>query len=201
MKEVTDDEFLKFVIHHHKDIKELNKIYEAAKADLPQCAGREVAKAILDMGNGFFKKQGLEVTDHSEGPWWCDPQLYDKKTATGPYFQFEIVRFKWEWLASNDPGDAKLIFYVDTDGIKGRSAKNSYLDKWYKSLKANKDRLRERGIYLEEKLNYRAPYLASRPLHEVNINLMADQNLFRKRVQQAVAEFTSALLPVLRRKK
>ena len=204
MKPITDDKYLQFVIQHHKDIEALNEVYEHAKAKLPLCVAREVAHAILELRNGFFKEQGLHVKDEGDGPWWCDPKIFDEEGETGPYFQFEtdqsFQKFKWEWLVSNDPDDAaRLVLYVETNSIKKKTAKIKYIKRWVNALIENKNKLYEQGIFLEEDVDYSDPYLVYRPLQEVNIELVADRELFHKRIQQAIREFTSALLPILRK--
>ena len=201
MKPITDDKYLQFVIQHHKDIEALNEVYEHAKAKLPLCAAREVAHAILELRNGFFKEQGLEVRDEGDLVWWCDPKIYDKGKYTGPYWGFETkTKFKWEWLVSNDQDDAaRLILYVDTEGIKKKADKLKYINKWLKALNPMENKFCEHDIFLEESLDYDEPHLANRPLKEVNIELLAVRDLFHKRVQEAVKEFTSALLPILRK--
>jgi hypothetical protein len=201
MKPITDDKYLQFVIQHHKDIEALNEVYEHAKAKLPLCAAREVAHAILELKNGFFKEQGLEVRDEGDLVWWYDPKIYDKEKYTGPYWGFETkTKFKWEWLVSNDQDDAaRLILYVDTEGIKKKADKLKYINKWRKALIENKNKFCEHDIFLEESLDYDEPFLSYRPLKEVNIELLAVRDLFHKRVQEAIREFTSALLPILRK--
>lgn len=201
MKPITDDKYCQFVIQHHKDIKAFNEVYGKAKIELPLCAAREVTHAILELENGFFKGRGLPLTNDGNEVWWCNPKSF--KDETGPYLGFEPEKkTRWEWLVSTDPDDAMpLYFYVATHAIKGKAAKIKLIDKWAKQINAKKAKLLAGGILIEEEIDYAAPYLARRPLTEVNIELLADREHFRKKIQQIVKDFTLAFLPVLRKEK
>ncbi len=199
----SNDKYMQFVIDHYDEIKGLNDLVEYTQKKLPPLISREIIQAIFEL-EGKFEEQGVLVDEEKaqQEIWWYDPNLYDKKTGTGPFFGF-WYNLNWSSINVDDPEEADDLFlYIEADSIKGNKARYEYIDQWIALMKMHELKLRKSNFllwYKDKSFDYDEPYLVSYPLHKViRLEEMADTEKFRRQIQEAAKLFTSTLLSILR---
>lgn len=197
-----NDKYIQFVIDHYDEIKGLNDILEYTRKKLPPLVSREIVEAIFELEDKF-REQGVLVDEEKADQeiWWHDPNLYDMKTTTGPFFGF-WYNLDWSSINVNDPEETNNLFlYVEADSIKDNKARYEYIDQWITLLKIHELKLRKSNFllwYKDKNFDYDEPYLVGYPLHKViRLEKMAATENFRLQIQEAAKVFTSTLLPIL----
>jgi len=197
VNEFTKDNWLNFVIDHYKDIEAINEIYGMAQKKLPEQVNLAITNSILELGKSFFSLEDIECETDKDGTFWYDTNLYNKKEEVGPYFGFENSVEWGNLLPEGNRNSARLVASYNPSGKKKAGKKD--LDKWITKFGKHKSSLIKKQIMIKPD-DEDPEYLAAYYLHnEVNIEVLKTQGELRKRVQKAVKEFTSAILPIMRK--
>lgn len=204
MKTITGDKYLDFVIEHYDDIKALNELWDRAEKKLPDWVNKELDNIIDSLEYGYMDKMGLKTgfIEEDDECIWFDPKIcdidFDEGTILGPYFGCTLDS---DWQSLVDPEKAIMIYvYCKTDGLKKQESQK-LLKKWKMHFKKYERKLSKKEIILEPDETDEYYLLGYYLRKELNISILRNPGVFRKAIQKAVKDFTSAVLPIMKLQK
>ena len=208
MLKITGDPYVDFVIERVDEIRSLQELWEHAKTKLPEWLDDRVHAAILDLPQGWLEEHGLERTPADGETIWYDPALYDHdedhEERQGLCMAYGACSSSWtlDGLLSACPEPSKELYLFCYPTGSNQKLRKSDIESWKEQFTAAKKQLARKhvGVTLED--DEEGIYLASYDLKGVvNRATLLDPDKLTKSVQQAVVEFTEAVLPVMRAKK
>jgi hypothetical protein len=200
MPEFTPDKWLNFAIDHYHEIESLNEIYDMAKKKVPDMVNLEIVDSINALKSSYFAKEDLESeVEESNVIFWFSPQVYNFKNGKGAFFSFEPIQ-NWNELVPGIPMTDSpwiVVYYIPSG--RNKADRNQDLDKWIAEFKKNKAGLEKKQIAVEpysDDTQYLAAYYLNK---EVNFEVLKTKGELRKGVQKAIQDFTSAILPIMKK--
>lgn len=194
----TKDKWLNFVIDHYKDIEAINEIYDMAQKKLPELVNTAIADTVLGLQKTYFLQNNLQCIScvkPSEIRWF-DPTIYDQSKEQGAYLCFEYLG--WDELVTEKRLESPwIVAYYEPVG-KNKAIKEKNLNKWITEFAKHETALVKKQIEInpyDGEPSYLAAYFLDK---EVNIEVLKTEEELIKGVQEAVREFTSAILQIMK---
>jgi hypothetical protein len=199
----TKDKWLSFVIDRYDEIAAIEEIYGMAKKRLPEMVDRAVADCIFDLRKDFFEKEGLLCREDEGEVIWYDPHYFDDDKDIGIYFSYEhsvnYRAFRSLIPESGDFDPAWLSVKFIPNG-KNKAARTKEFEAWAAYLKLQQPVLAKKQINFEpdeEETILLAYYFQN----ELDIRILNTPEEFESRVEKSVKDFTTTILPIIRKKK
>ena len=199
MTEFTGDKGLNFVIDHYKNIEAINEIYKTAKTKLPERVNLAIVDSIKGLENYFHSKKLICETIDGQ-IYWFDPDLYDTQAGLGLFLAFDYISSWAELSPEGYEPDRPFLYACYEPSGKTKADRKEDLNRWKNEIKKHKSSLLKKDIFLAKPDDDDPGWLVTYYIDkEVNIEVLKTPGELRKKVQTAVKNFTSTILPIIRK--
>ncbi|MGD9731300.1 MAG: hypothetical protein AB7U45_03885 [Desulfamplus sp.] len=200
MPEPTQDKWLNFVIENYDDIQSMLEVYNFAKVNLPDHISSIVMDSINELKQTYFEENGLVVDTGDDCIYWYDKDIYDSDSEIGVFFEFDSISIKdWKLITPNTASDFVYFYlYINPEG-KSKKLQSENIEKLQKKIREHKNILEKNGIVVLPNSND-TKMLAHYYLNSVNIKALQNPEKLKSDIQNAVQNFTTPILELLRLK-